>query len=128
MFPHCATANSGPRPPLYRDFVVILRHITLSGVVSPKQVALPDNKHHAQQTDIQPPARFGITASERLQTRPSDCATTGFGYQVYTAHKCLYLKTKDTEHFTVRTCWSLFTIFVLMNCRTQLICGRYNCM
>ena len=53
------TAPSGPRPPNFQGFEIILSHITLArawSLIVPSHRPLPDNRQHSQQTDINSPS------------------------------------------------------------------------
>jgi hypothetical protein len=84
IFPHGATAPSGPEPPHYRGFTVILRHIALCRTpldewsAVRRDLYLSTHNTHKRQTSV-PPAKFepAIPASERPQTHALDRAATG---------------------------------------------------
>jgi ribosomal protein L40E len=58
IFYHGATTPSGPRPPLYRGFIIILRHTTLCRTRKDEWSALPDNTQHSQKTDTHDPGEI----------------------------------------------------------------------
>ena len=75
---------SGPGPPHYRCFTIILRHNALGRTPLDEWSARRKdlylhNTQHSQQTDIHTPAGFepAIPACERPQTRTLDRAGTG---------------------------------------------------
>jgi len=103
LFPHCATANSGPRPPLYREFMITLRHITLYEC-SARHRYLYLTKHNTRKRQTSK-CRQGSESQPASGRRPRDHCDRILSY---TAFKCLYLKTKDRGHFSVPTCWNLF--------------------
>jgi len=88
------TTPSGPRPPHYRGFTIILRHTTLSrnplDEWSARRLYLYLKTHntHKKQTST-PPTGFEptISAGERPQTHSLDSAATGTGLFYYLSYK-----------------------------------------
>ena len=82
--PHGATAPSGPRPPHYRGFKIILRHTTLGRTPLDRWQARPlaDNTQLSLRTSMTP-AGFepANPASERPQTRALDRAAVHYHVQ-----------------------------------------------
>jgi hypothetical protein len=129
---HGSTAHSGPKPPHYRGFEIILRHTTLGRTplyewsARRRDLYLTTHNTHKKQTST-PLTGFepAITADELPQTHALDRAAAGFGILVIHHHHHQHqgldplirsVSRVTTAPANVSSVFQLFSFLVVCSC------------